>query len=331
VRAAALTADHGFEVVEIDDPAPRPDELLLAVRACGICGSDLKTYTVMPAGTVLGHEFCGTVVAVGRDVAGWREGQFVSAMPLRSCGRCRWCAAGEVVHCERVDPLGVGSSAGAFAELVRVDPRLTVAVPPAVGELGALVEPLAVGLHAVAVADVRPGARLLVLGGGSVGAAVTVWARRLGAAEVVVSDPVPRRRDDAGDLGATGVHDPGEGPPPGGFDVVIECVGAPGMIQTAVEAAGVRGRVVVAGVCLKPDPIVPLTALMKELELRFAVYYRAGEFMAAASLLAADEVDLASLVTGRVGLDGLGDAFAGLLSGSAERKIVVTPGAGGHP
>lgn len=329
MRAAMLDDDHRFHVEAVDDPSPGPDELVLRVRACGICGSDLKAHTMMPAGAVLGHEFCGEVVAVGAEATGrWREGQFVASMPLESCGRCRWCLVGEPAHCERVDLIGVGGQAGAFAELVRVDAAATVAVPEGVGDLAALIEPLAVGLHTVVTADIDPGARVLVIGGGSVGSAVALWARRMGAGAVVVSDPVARRRDDAAFFGATDVHDPMTGPLPTDFDVVMECVGLPGMIQAALDAVRVRGRVVVAGVCMAPDQIVPIGAVMKETEIRFAVYYRRAEFFAAASLLGSGSIDVNPFVTSRVGLAGVDDAFVRLTSGvTDERKVLVVPDA----
>jgi (R,R)-butanediol dehydrogenase/meso-butanediol dehydrogenase/diacetyl reductase len=326
VRAAVLTAGHSFDVVDVPDPTPSDGELLLRVRACGICGSDLKTYTRFGAGSILGHEFCGEITAIGRHVGGkWRDGQLVAAMPLSSCGQCRWCLGGEPSHCERVDLFGLGGTPGAFAEYVRVSAATSFLLEPGVGDLGALVEPLAVGLHTVMEGDLRPGDRVLILGGGNVGAAVSTWARRLGAAEVVVSDPSGSRRDTAELFGATDVHDPADGPPPSGFDVVFECVGAPGMVQAAIDAASVRGRVVIAGVCLEPDRILPITAVMKEAQLRFAVYYRPEEFRAAAALVAAGEIDASAFVTSEVGLNGVNEAFERLLSSTADRKVLVTP------
>jgi (R,R)-butanediol dehydrogenase/meso-butanediol dehydrogenase/diacetyl reductase len=325
VRAAVLTHDHGFDVGDVADPTPGASELVLRVDACGICGSDLKAYQALPAGTVLGHEFCGEIVAVGKGADRWRKGQRVAAMPLSACGQCRWCRADEPAHCDGVDLQGVGGSPGAFAEYVRVDAASAVGLADGIGELGALVEPLAVGLHTVTAGDLHAGERVLVIGGGNVGAAVSMWASRLGATEVVVSDPAPSRRDSAARFGATAVHDPADGPPPGGFEVVFECVGAPGTVQAAVDAAGVRGRVVIAGVCVVPDQIVPIAALMKEVEVRFAVYYRGGEFAAAADLLASGSIDAAALVSRHVGLEGVDRAFQTLLSTTTERKILVTP------
>jgi (R,R)-butanediol dehydrogenase/meso-butanediol dehydrogenase/diacetyl reductase len=326
MRAAVLTDKHTFEVAEVPDPSPGADELVLRVSACGICGSDLKGHTLMPAGAVLGHEFCGEVVAVGvggRDT--WQEGQQAAALPLSSCGQCRWCLGDEPAHCERVDLFGLGATPGAFAEYVRVSAARTVPLDPSVGRAGALVEPLAVGLHAVAIGGVKPGDDVLVIGGGSVGLAVTVWARRFGARMVVVSDPVASRRDNAGAFGATDVHDPASQPPPQGFDVVFECVGLPGMVQAAIDAATTRGRAVIVGVCVTPDTVVPVIALLKEVEVRFAVYYRGNEFAAAAALLESGSIDADAFVTGHVDLNGVNDAFQRLLTSTGDRKILVTP------
>jgi (R,R)-butanediol dehydrogenase/meso-butanediol dehydrogenase/diacetyl reductase len=325
VRAAILNDQHHFDVVGAADPTPGTGELVLKVQACGICGSDLKAYGAMPPGTVLGHEFCGEIVAVGSETGDWREGQMVAAMPLFACGTCRWCLADEPAHCVKVDYQGVGGSAGAFAEYVRVDAASAVVLADGIGQLGALVEPLAVGRHTVASSRLRQGDRVLVIGGGNVGAAVAVWASRLGAGDLIVSDPVAARRDAAATFGATGVHDPTAGPPPSDFDVVFECSGVPGMVQAAVDAAGVRGNVVIAGVCVVPDQIVPVIAILKEVDVSFAVYYRGSEFAAAADLLASGAVDAGAYVSRRVGLDGVDDAFETLLSPNSERKILVTP------
>ena len=326
MRAAVLTDDHTFVVENVPDPTPGPSDLVVRVEACGICGSDLKAHGHMPGGIVMGHEFCGEVVAVGAELSGrWHEGDRLAALPLTACGHCRWCLADDAAHCETFDPQGVGGSPGAFAEFIRVDAGSAVPLRDDVGEFGALVEPLAVGLHTVVTGRIGPGDRVLVIGGGNVGSAVSTWARRFGAAEIVVSDPSPTRRESAGVFGATGVLDPADGPPPTGFDVVVECVGVPGLIQVAMDAAAVRGRVVVAGVCIQPDPIQPLTGVLKELELGFAVYYRKSEFAAAAALLESGGIDAAAFVTGRVGLDGVASAFTHLLSSSTERKILVTP------
>ena len=159
MRAAVLNDIHQLEVAEVADPSPGPGELVLQVTACGICGSDLKLRPSMPAGLVMGHEFCGEIVATGADTdPTWRVGRHVTALPLIGCGHCLACLAGEPAHCVQADMVGVGGSPGAFAEYVRVDQRETIGLPDGLDPaLGALVEPLAVGLHAVERAHIRSG------------------------------------------------------------------------------------------------------------------------------------------------------------------------------
>ena len=327
MKAAVVDDRHGLHVVDLPDPTPGPGDLVLSVRACGICGSDLKTVGVMPAGLVMGHEFCGEVVAAGADVAGaWPEGRLVSALPLVGCGRCRWCLGGEPTHCETVDRIGVGGSAGAFAEFVRVDAAQSIALPHDVGDLGALIEPLAVGLHTVVAAELDPGDRVLVVGAGPVGLAVSTWARRLGAGDIVVSDPVPARRAGASSFGASAVVDPSTDELGSGYDVVFECVGAAGLIESAVGVIRPQGRVVVAGVCLVPDQLGPGLPLIREATVRWVMYYTRAEFELAARMIAAGDIDAGSFVTGRTALDGIDAAFADLKGGSTQhRKVLVVP------
>ncbi len=327
MRAAVLNENHELEVADVADPSPGPGELVLQVTACGICGSDLKLKPSMPAGLVMGHEFCGEIVATGVDAdAAWRVGRHVTALPLIGCGHCLACLAGEPAHCEQADMVGVGGSPGGFAEFVRVDQRETVALPEALDPaLGALVEPLAVGLHAVERAHIRSGDSVLVVGAGPVGLSVIAWAARSGAGELVVSDPSAVRRRAAEEFGATRTVDPESEALEPRYDVVIECVGLPGMTAVCVGAAKLHGRVVIAGVCTKPDPYVPIAALMKELTIDFVVYYTRREFFSVTDALAHGAVDAAGFVTKRVGLEGANDAFTELIEAKDQRKILVLP------
>jgi (R,R)-butanediol dehydrogenase/meso-butanediol dehydrogenase/diacetyl reductase len=327
MKAAVITDGQGLDIVELPDPAPGPGDLVLQVTACGICGSDFKAVHSLPGGTVMGHEFCGEVVAVGRDLTGdWKEGRHATALPVFGCGRCRACVLGDVARCATADLIGVGGSAGAFAQFVRVSGREAFAVPDLpTDDAAALVEPLAVGLHAVNAARLEPGARVAVVGAGPVGLAAVSWARLLGAGEIVVSDPASARREAAGRFGATDAIDPTSHPLSGPFDAVFECVGIPGMLDVCAGAAGTHGTVVVAGVCMEADPFVPLVALLKELTVRFAVYYRRHEFAHALGALARGLIDPAPFVTDRVALDGIGDAFASLPASPGQRKVLVRP------
>jgi (R,R)-butanediol dehydrogenase / meso-butanediol dehydrogenase / diacetyl reductase len=327
MRAAVLNDAHDLEVAEVPDPSPGAGELVLQVTACGICGSDLKLRPAMPAGLVMGHEFCGEVVAVGDGPHGdWHEGQHVTALPLIGCGRCLACLAGEPAHCEQADLVGVGGSPGAFAEYVRVDTRETVALPESLDPvLGALVEPLAVGLHAVEQSLPRAGDRALVIGAGPVGLAVMTWLAHFGVRELAVSDPSTVRRAAAEEFGATRTIDPTDEALEPRYDLVVECVGLPGMTDACIGASTTHGRVIIAGVCTKPDPYVPIGAVMKELSVAFAVYYTRREFFSVVDALARGAVDAEPFVTQRVGLGGANDAFHALTDAKEERKILVLP------
>jgi (R,R)-butanediol dehydrogenase/meso-butanediol dehydrogenase/diacetyl reductase len=327
VRAAVIGNDAAFEVGPVADPRPEPGQLVVRVTACGICGSDLKARPAMPPGTVMGHEFCGEVVAVGEGVgAPWREGVRAAVLPVMSCGHCPWCRAGDVAHCEVARLIGLGGGPGGFAEFAAVSAELSFVLPEGLPEAhGALVEPFAVGLHTARVARITSGDSVLVLGAGPVGLTTAQWARVLGANAVVVADPIAARRELSAQFGATGAIDPSTDELGRGFDVVIDCVGKPGLLDRCVAATATKGRVVVAGVCAEPDPYLPVMALLKELTISFAVYYRPEEFELVINAFETGQIDPDPLVTRIVALEQLDSAFASLTGTATDSKILVDP------
>ncbi|GAB99916.1 putative zinc-containing alcohol dehydrogenase [Gordonia namibiensis NBRC 108229] len=331
---AAVTSPDGFEVVELPDPTPGPGELVLRVAANGICGSDLSTAPFLPAGTVMGHEFAGEVVAIGPDVPdvapGFRIGDQVASMPVRGCHRCRACLTGDIARCPSARTLGLGVLPGALAEYVVVGAAESVRVGGIDPAEGALVEPLAVGLHAVTRAGIEPGDRVLVLGAGPVGTAVLHWVSRGVAGEVICSDPSPGRRAAALDVGASEVHTPESVTEQirDGFDVVIECVGKPGMIAAALDAVRTHGRIVVAGVCLRDDHFMPVAGIVKEASMDFVSYYTTAEFSSAAAELNRGAVGSSTLVSQIVGLDAVNRVFAELSAPNDHRKVLIAPAVG---
>ncbi len=327
MRAAVVNESQKLEVVTLPEPVAEPGEFILKVEACGICGSDLKAIDSTPPGFVMGHEFSGEIVSLGKGVQGWREGQHVTALPVIGCGHCFSCSTDDVAHCKTVDTIGVAGSPGAFAEYIRVSAREAFLLPPGFSKgQGALVEPLAVALHAVKAAEIRPGDQVLIIGAGAIGLAVMMWARHLGASEITVSDPMAQRRDLAAKLGADHLIDPATEKITGRYRVVIECVGIPGMIATAIRAAALHGCVVFTGACQKPDTFVPIGAHMKELSMRFTIYYRRQDFRDTISAIEAGHIDPTPLITGRVSLDELPAVFASLKQGAADHcKVLVEP------
>jgi (R,R)-butanediol dehydrogenase/meso-butanediol dehydrogenase/diacetyl reductase len=329
VRAALIDAEHeaAFRLAEVADPVPGAGELVLRVTGCGICGSDLKARPAMPGGAIMGHEFCGEVVAVGAGAAPtWAEGMRAAALPVFSCGACDHCRRGDVAHCASAALVGLGGAPGGFARLARVSADLSVPLPDDLPEAwGPLVEPYAVGLHTARLAEVGGGDDVLVIGAGPVGLTTARWLRELGARTVTVSDPAETRRTAALDHGATALVDPAAEELGGPYDVIVECVGKPGLLDVAAGAAGVHGRIVIAGVCADPDPYLPLVPLLKELTVRYSVYYRPDEFRTVVDAFATGRIDPSGLVTRTVGLADLDDAFAALASPD-DLKVVVEPG-----
>ncbi|MFE0751423.1 alcohol dehydrogenase catalytic domain-containing protein [Gordonia sp. NPDC058843] len=321
----------GFAVEHLPDPVPGPGELVLRVAANGICGSDLSTAPFLPAGTIMGHEFAGEVVGVGADDAdvthSFRIGDPVAAMPVIGCHRCRACLTGDVARCPSARTLGLGVLPGGLAEFVVVGAAESVLLDGIDPVDGALVEPLAVGLHAVTRAAVRPGDRVLVLGAGPVGLAALHWLSRGVAIDPVCSDPSPGRRAAALDLGATSVCTPDDlhGHVGGGFDVVVECVGKPGMIAAAIDAVATHGTVVIAGVCLDTDSFMPVAGVVKETTMHFVSYYTTSEFRTAAAELSKGAIGSSTLVSEIAGLAETDRVFRELSAPNDHRKVLIAP------
>jgi len=330
MRAAVTTSD-GFEMIDVPDPVPGPLDVVVRVAANGICGSDLSTAPLLPPGVIMGHEFAGEVIATGSDVdaAAWPAGTPVAAMPVTGCGRCRACVTGDIARCADAQTMGLGLRPGAMAELVAVPADSCVRLEGFSADVdlvnAAIAEPLAVGLHAVQATPIAPDARVLVMGAGPVGLAVLHWLSRSPAGVIACSDKAPARLSAAHDNGATDTYDPAD-VPSSSFDVVIECVGKPGVIGSAMDAAAPRGTVVVAGVCLSEDPLMPVLGVVKELTLRFVSYYTRDEFAASARAVVTGAVRVADFVSDRVGLDEVGRVMADLRSPSDQRKVLVVPG-----
>jgi 2-desacetyl-2-hydroxyethyl bacteriochlorophyllide A dehydrogenase len=281
---------HGIEDLRIEErpvPTPADDEVVVKVHACGICGTDVHIlegkFPVYDPPRVIGHEYTGTVAAVGKAVTRVKAGDAVAVEPGLCCGKCVFCRQAKENMC-----LNRFLHPGGMSEYTCVTDRLVHKLPDGVSlDVGALAEPLACCLRAVDMAELPSGCNVLVLGGGSVGLLTASLAAHSGAVQVIVSEPLPHRRAVAKEMGFLAVDPKTEDLPSivkaktngYGPEVVFDCVGHPRLLEQAVELVQKRGTVLEVGVA---DPalsasISPYKLFEKELTVK-ASYMRPYTF-----------------------------------------------------
>lgn len=333
MKAAVFKGPGSPLVVEtLPDPEPGEGQAVIRVERCGVCGTDLHMTSGRgmdaPLNSVIGHEYCGKVVATGKGVEALKVGQRVTAMPVQGCGRCSPCLAGYPMACAQMQ-----GQVGGFGEYMAIAAPSAIVLPDSLSAAdGALVEPMAVGLRGVRLAQMQPGARVAVLGAGSIGLAAIYWARRLGAGRIVAISRSARRADLAMQMGASGFEALGEdeiariAAALGGMpDIVLECTGAVGMTQKAIELVGSGAMVVSLGFCTSPDPILPSLATWKQVTMRFSFAYDLREFQHCADVMAIGHVEPRLMISRTVGLASFPALFEELRTGANETKVHVDP------
>ncbi len=346
MRAAVLRA--GSVIVRDDVPEPEPQfgQVLVSVKACGICGSDLHFVkhgetmldvtdrmgglpdlarpprTDLGRDVFMGHEFAGEVIEAGPDTVAPKPGTLVTSIPL-------------MLSTAGVEPLVYSNNLPAgSSERMLLSAAFVQEVPAGLdARRASLTEPMAVGLHAVNRSGIQPGEGALVLGCGPVGIAVIAALRLRGIEPIVAADFSPTRRRLAQAMGAHHTADPAVTP---SFDawaaegggrplVVFEAVGVPGMIDDVLQWAPPRSRVVVVGVCMGTDRITPMWAVAKEIGLQFVLAYEPQEFTDTLRAIAEGLIDVEPVITGEVPLDGVPGAFRELEDPERHCKILVVP------
>lgn len=347
MRAAAMK-NWELRVDDLPDPVPGTSQVLTRVLACGICGSDLhmlrfgrEMRALMDEITaddpddaaqtlvfdaehdcVMGHEFCCEVVELGPGVTSLKTGDRVVSLP----GAFDDTGVHAVGYSNRY-PGGYGELM-VLNELIAI--RVTDDVP---SPIAALTEPMAVGMHAVNKSGITPGDAAIVLGLGPVGLACVAELRRRGIGPVVGADYSAKRRALAEHFGCDEVVDPAsdeavpawrrvDGSKP---LVVFEAVGMPGMIDQAMKMAPKGSCILVVGVCMPQDHLVPMVGITRELSIQFAFGYTPEEFAETHRVITAGAWDLAPMITGMVDIDGVPQAFADLGNPDEHAKILVEP------
>jgi threonine dehydrogenase-like Zn-dependent dehydrogenase len=331
-----------LRVTTVPDPSPGDEQVVVRVGRCGICSSDLHMTEghdfTLPPGAVPGHEFSGEIVALGKGAQGLTVGDRVTVLPALTCGHCRFCLAGAPFACEAGSrTLGVGPTWGGYAEYAIAGSRWCLPLPDELSlEDGALMEPLAVGLHGVRLAGIRPGDRVLVIGAGPVGLAAIYWARRLGAGRIAVTASSTRRAALAETMGADAflVPEPGRSLAEasadalgGQADVVLECAGVPGTIDQGIDCVRRSGTVAVLGICTGPETIGALRAVLREVTLRFAFAFDRQDFEFSIDALLRGSGEPRRMVSGTVGLGETPSTFETLRTDKAPCKVMIDPSA----
>ncbi len=331
MRAAVLEDKMKLVIREVPDPVLDRDEVMVKVRFCGICGSDLHTYRE-GAAVGSGHEFSGDVVEVGPDVKGWKVGDRVAVEPCISCGECEWCRRGETGLCEQYY-VALLQFKGAFSTYAKAKYHYLHKLPDELSyEDAALVEPTTCALHAIRLSGMIKGDVVAVLGLGPIGQLVARVARVLGAKAVYASEISQSRIDLARDT-VDEVVDAGACNPVDrileltngrGADVVFECAGSAVTTLQSIALARMGGTVVIAGICFEPVEMPISQIMLRGLTVKGSICFYEGDFASAFNLIKDKKIDVAPLITCKMPLDDINEAFEKAMR-SEGGKILIKP------
>ena len=326
IRAAVLIGPQTVELRSVPAPVCGPEDVVVAPRAIGICGSDLHLYrhgrigqSIVIGPLVLGHESSGQIVEVGAHVSQFTIGDRVVIEPGIACGQCYWCHHGDYQLCPRVRFLGIPPSDGTMAELVMAPARFVHALPDNLSwNDGAMIEPFAVALQAVSSAGIGHGDSVVIMGAGPIGLMILQAARIRGATNLISVDIAERPLAMAKTLGATATLDAREDNLEErvreltngiGADHAIEAVGAKPTTQAAFDVVRRGGTVTLVGIAEAPGiPIDTIKIVRTGLTVRSCFRY-AHQHPGALALAAAGRVDLRTFVTHQYTFDNVTAAF----------------------
>lgn len=339
MKSAVFYGKHDLRVENSPMPKVGPEDILIQVKACGICGTDVHIYEgdkgaaeVTPP-TILGHEFSGVIAEVGSNVTKYKVGDRVCIDPNCYCGKCDFCRNGIAHYC--TDMIGYGTTVnGGFAEYCSVNQRQVYKLGDnTTFEQGAMTEPVACCLHGMDMCNIHPGSNVVVIGGGMIGLLMLQLSKLAGAARVALLEPVESKRVVAKKLGADILIDPinenvEEELKKAGMtwvNTVIECVGKTATIQQAIDIVGNKGTVMMFGLT-KPDDTIavkPFQIFQKEIELKSS-FINPYTQKRALDLIDSGRLDVSSMVYAVESLENLSD----ILSSPelrAKGKYIISP------
>lgn len=338
MKSAVFYGKHDIKIEDRELREINENELLVKVKACGICGTDIHIFngeegsaTVTPP-IILGHEYSGEVVKVGKNVENIKNGDKVVIDPNIYCGECDYCRSGKKQLCNNLTALGVNIDGG-FSEYCIVPKGQAYLFNNISFEEAAMVEPTACCLHGINNIEIKPGDKVLVLGAGAIGLIMLQLAKISGASVVGVSEPIEKRRETALELGADCTLNPmvdsfkedlkkyfGEGP-----DVIIECIGNKYVIESAIDIARKGAKILLFGVS-SPNTkveISPLEIFKKELTIKGS-FINPDTHLDALNLIVSGKINVEKIITHKYELGKIHEALE--MQNSAESvKVLVTP------
>jgi len=338
MKALIYEGPNQLRIKEMDDPAPKAGEVLVRIKACGICGSDVHGYLGLTgrriAPMAMGHEFSGEIAALGDGLQrGFAVGDRVAVQPVDFCGMCAFCRDGFTNLCENKRFFGVLDVSGALAEYLCVPEKLLYRLPDSIGyDEGALIEALAVSYCALKKAGGIAGKSVLIVGGGTIGQLALCAAKTMNPKRIVLSDFSQYRLSIAKKLGADDVINPADGDfdtqlreKLGGLaDVSIEAVGVSGAVGQAISALKPLGTCVLVGNSSKIVELDMQAVVTRALKIFGTFIYTHAEFGETIDFMARNKMDLKQLITGRISLEEAPEMFAELAVDTEKHlKVVV--------
>ena len=335
-QAAVLYAPHDIRLEERPMPQVGPHDVLVEVKAVGVCGSDVHYYEHGRIGTyvvrqplILGHETAGVIVDVGTDVPQSRVGERVAIEPGIPDGTCEQCRAGHYNLCPNVRFFGTPPIDGSFANYVTVPTHFAYTLPDNMSnEEGAMIEPLSVGLWACRKARLRGGDHVLITGAGPIGLLAMKVAFALGVAKVTITDVFPQRLAIAQRLGATQIINVAEQPLAQAdiqADVLLECSGQQQALLEGIRSLHPAGVAVVVGMNAGEELLVPMSFIQNREITVTGTFRYANTYADAIALVASGRIDVRSLVTGRYPLEAAEQALQATKQDPTNIKSIVAP------
>jgi len=340
--AAVLHGPRDVRLADVPDPRPGPGDVVVRVQRVGICGSDVNRFLYgshpWPPGFIMGHEFCGEVVALGAGVTEARMGDQVLVEPTLRCGACFYCRRAEYNRCVEFVKRGLTGSGtdGAFADYVRVPAYQLHARPPELSTaVAALVEPTAVSVHGWNLAAVDNPDSVVVVGIGNIGLLAILVARAKGTGDVIAVGKYAARQALARAYGATLVLEPDdprlqeqvrERTSGVGAALVLEAAGTPASLRTAVACARKGGTIVLLGVMHEPVALDYKAILMEEKHIVGSIIYRPPDFAEAIAILSRPGIDARRHITAEIRLDRIvADGLEPLARSKADHIKIQVP------